>query len=99
MDDQVGKLRERGFVVAAIHSGRERTASRQACIDYLGGKLQFLFIAPEPLRVPGFLLGGMALAGLVQLSEATFEKDGKQISYCTVSPDESWTRGGRIDAD
>jgi RecQ family ATP-dependent DNA helicase len=54
MDDQVGKLRERGFVVAAIHSGRERAASRQACIDYLSGKLQFLFIAPERLRVPGF---------------------------------------------
>ena len=54
MDDQVFKLRERGFAVAAIHSGRERTASRQACVDYLGGKLQFLFIAPERLRVPGF---------------------------------------------
>jgi RecQ family ATP-dependent DNA helicase len=54
MDDQVFKLRERGFAVAAIHSGRERAASRQACIDYLSGKLQFLFIAPERLRVPGF---------------------------------------------
>ena len=47
MDDQVFKLRERGFAVAAIHSGRERAASREACIDYLSGKLQFLFIAPE----------------------------------------------------
>jgi DNA topoisomerase-3 len=37
-----------------IHSGRERTESRQACIDYLNGKLQFLFIAPERLRVAGF---------------------------------------------
>ena len=37
-----------------IHSGRDRAASRQACIDYLDGKLQFLFIAPERLRVPGF---------------------------------------------
>ncbi len=54
MDDQVFKLGERGFAVAAIHSGRERAASRQACIDYLSGKLQFLFIAPERLRVPGF---------------------------------------------
>ena len=34
-----------------IHSGRDRAASRQACIDYLNGKLQFLFIAPERLRV------------------------------------------------
>jgi RecQ family ATP-dependent DNA helicase len=54
MDDQVAKLRELGFSVAAIHSGRERSASRQACIDYLSGKLQFLFIAPERLRVPRF---------------------------------------------
>src|ERR1700736_459366 len=45
MDDQVSKLRECGFAVAAIHSGRERSASRQACIDYLSGNLQFLFIA------------------------------------------------------
>jgi superfamily II DNA helicase RecQ len=30
------------------------------------------------------VLGGMARAGLVQLSEATFEKDSKQISYCRV---------------
>ncbi len=37
-----------------IHSGRERAASRQACIDYLHGQLQFLFIAPERLRVAGF---------------------------------------------
>ena len=37
-----------------IHSGRDRAASRQVCIDYLNGKLQFLFIAPERLRVAGF---------------------------------------------
>jgi DNA topoisomerase III len=54
MEDQVAKLKERGFAVERIHSGRERTASRQACIDYLNGKLQFLFIAPERLRVAGF---------------------------------------------
>src|SRR5262252_8834535 len=54
MDDQAAKLRDQCFVVAAIHSGRDRAASRQACVDYLGGKLQFLFIAPERLRVPGF---------------------------------------------
>jgi superfamily II DNA helicase RecQ len=40
--------------VDCIHSGRDRAASRQVCIDYLNGKLQFLFIAPERLRVPGF---------------------------------------------
>ena len=54
MEDQVVKLRQRGFAVEQIHSGRERPALRQACIDYLEGKLQFLFIAPERLRVPGF---------------------------------------------
>jgi DNA topoisomerase-3 len=54
MEDQYAKLRERGFAVECVHSGRDRAASRQACIDYLNGKLQFLFIAPERLRVPGF---------------------------------------------
>ena len=54
MEDQVAKLKQRGFAVERIHSGRERGASRQACIDYLNGKLQFLFIAPERLRVAGF---------------------------------------------
>jgi RecQ family ATP-dependent DNA helicase len=54
MEDQVAKLRARGFAVACIHSGRRRLDSRQACRDYLAGKLQFLFIAPERLRVAGF---------------------------------------------
>ena len=54
MEDQVAKLKARGFAVERIHSGRDRAASRQACIDYLNGKLQFLFIAPERLRVSGF---------------------------------------------
>ena len=54
MEDQFQKLRERGFAVECIHSGRDRAASRQVCIDYLNGKLQFLFIAPERLRVRGF---------------------------------------------
>ncbi len=54
MEDQVAKLKQRGFAVERIHSGRDRGGSRQVCIDYLQGKLQFLFIAPERLRVPGF---------------------------------------------
>ncbi len=54
MEDQAAKLKERGFSVECIHSGRDRAAARQACIDYLNGNLQFLFIAPERLRVPGF---------------------------------------------
>src|SRR6185503_1019067 len=40
--------------VARIHSGLDRGVSRQACVDYLRGDLDFLFIAPERLRVPGF---------------------------------------------
>jgi DNA topoisomerase III len=54
MDDQVMKLKEQGFAVECIHSGRDRETSRRVCSDYLGGKLQFLFIAPERLRVSGF---------------------------------------------
>jgi DNA topoisomerase-3 len=54
MEDQVAKLNERGFRAERIHSGRDRAASRQASIDYLHGHLDFLFIAPERLRVPGF---------------------------------------------
>jgi len=54
MEDQVAKLKKLGFAVERIHSGRQRESSRQACIDYLNGELQFLFIAPERLRVAGF---------------------------------------------
>jgi RecQ family ATP-dependent DNA helicase len=54
MEDQVAKLASLGLSVARIHSGRDRLASRQACFDYLHGKLQFLYIAPERLSVSGF---------------------------------------------
>src|ERR1700733_5390073 len=54
MDDQVRKLKDLGLAAECIHSGRDRESSRQACIDYMKGNLQFLFIAPERLRVPGF---------------------------------------------
>jgi ATP-dependent DNA helicase RecQ len=54
MDDQANKLTAAGLRVARIHSGLSREQSRQACRDYLDGKLQFLFIAPERMRVPGF---------------------------------------------
>jgi DNA topoisomerase III len=54
MDDQAAKLAAQGFRVERIHSGRARAQSRQACIDYLAGALDFLFIAPERLRVPSF---------------------------------------------
>jgi DNA topoisomerase-3 len=54
MEDQVAKLKERGFKVERIHSGRDAASSRQVCLDYLNGSLQFLFIAPERLRLSGF---------------------------------------------
>ncbi len=54
MEDQVAKLKAMGFAVERIHSGRDRAASRAACVDYLAGELQFLFVAPERFRVPGF---------------------------------------------
>ena len=54
MEDQVAKLRELGLRAERIHSGRDRSASRQACVDYLAGRLDFLFIAPERLAVSGF---------------------------------------------
>jgi len=54
MDDQAAKLSALGLRVARIHSGLPREQSRQACREYLDGSLQFLFIAPERMRVPGF---------------------------------------------
>jgi len=54
MEDQAAKLAALGLRVARIHSGLDRGAARQACVEYLEGSLQFLFIAPERLRVPGF---------------------------------------------
>jgi ATP-dependent DNA helicase RecQ len=54
MDDQATKLAAAGLRVARIHSGLSRDEARQACRDYLDGTLQFLFIAPERMRVPNF---------------------------------------------
>src|SRR5271156_365326 len=54
MDDQANKLAAAGLKVARIHSGLDREQSRQACRASLDGNLQFLFIAPERMRVPGF---------------------------------------------
>ncbi|MCM2322848.1 MAG: ATP-dependent DNA helicase [Oligoflexia bacterium] len=54
IDDQVSKLRSMGFRAEQIHSGRSREDSRGACIRYLQGELDFLFIAPERLGVRGF---------------------------------------------
>jgi ATP-dependent DNA helicase RecQ len=54
MDDQATKLSAAGLRVARIHSGLSREETRQACRNYLDGTLQFLFIAPERMRVPNF---------------------------------------------
>jgi RecQ family ATP-dependent DNA helicase len=54
MDDQVNKLCSLGLRAYAIHSGKPREHSRQACIDYLKGELDFLYIAPERLGVTRF---------------------------------------------
>jgi len=54
MEDQVAKLQELGLRAERIHSGRDRLTSRQVCRDYLDGRLDFLYIAPERLGVAGF---------------------------------------------
>jgi ATP-dependent DNA helicase RecQ len=54
MDDQAAKLTTLGLRVARVHSGLSRDDARMACRDYLAGNLDFLFIAPERMRVPGF---------------------------------------------
>ncbi|MBK8251989.1 MAG: ATP-dependent DNA helicase RecQ [Polyangiaceae bacterium] len=54
MEDQVAKLKSQGLAAERIHSGRDRLSSREVCRQYLLGKLDFLFIAPERLKVPGF---------------------------------------------
>ena len=54
MEDQAAKLTAMGLAADRIHSGRDRAASRAAAQACLEGRLDFLFIAPERLRVPGF---------------------------------------------
>jgi len=71
MEDQAAKLGALGLQVARIHSGLDRSIARQACAEYLQERLQFLFIAPERLRVPGFveMLAKRKLA-LIAIDEA-----------------------------
>jgi DNA topoisomerase III len=54
MDDQVAQLRARGLRAERIHSGRARAESQAVLRAYLAGELDYLFIAPERLAVPGF---------------------------------------------
>ncbi|MEO5668520.1 MAG: ATP-dependent DNA helicase RecQ [Bdellovibrionota bacterium] len=71
MEDQVLKLQSLGLRAERIHSGRERSQSRAVCEEYLKGELDFLFIAPERLAVPGFpeMLARKRL-GLIAIDEA-----------------------------
>src|SRR5712672_1586683 len=71
MDDQATKLTAAGLRVARIHSGLSRDEARQACRDYLDGALQFLFIAPERMRVPNFpAMLAKRKPGLIAIDEA-----------------------------
>ncbi len=54
MEDQVSKLRARDLQADRIHAGRSREESREACTLYLQGKLNFFFVSPERLSLPGF---------------------------------------------
>jgi RecQ family ATP-dependent DNA helicase len=55
MEDQAAKMASLGLRVARIHSGLDRDTARQGARKYLDGQLDFLFVAPERLRVPGFI--------------------------------------------
>ncbi len=54
MEDQVQALQQLGLAAERIHSGRDRLDSRAVCHAYLAGELDYLFVAPERLAVPGF---------------------------------------------
>jgi RecQ family ATP-dependent DNA helicase len=55
MEDQWHKLNDNGIVADRIHSGRARGDSQLALRRWLDGELEFLLLAPERLRVPGFV--------------------------------------------
>jgi len=54
IEDQVHHLTTKGMKADRIHSGRDRDSSRATFRAYLKRELEFLFIAPERLAVPGF---------------------------------------------
>ncbi len=55
MEDQTAKLQAIGLRAERIHSGRERSQQQAALRAWLAGELDFLMVAPERLRVPGFV--------------------------------------------
>ncbi|MCK9463561.1 MAG: RecQ family ATP-dependent DNA helicase [Proteobacteria bacterium] len=71
MEDQVAGLVRLGLRAERIHSGRDRADSRTACVAYAGREIDFLFIAPERLAVPGFPeFLGRTPPGLIAVDEA-----------------------------
>ena len=79
MEDQASKLAALGSARLASTPGSSREESRQACRDYLDGALDFLFIAPERLRVPGFpeMLGE---------AQARADRDRRGALHLAVGP-------------
>ncbi len=55
MEDQVAHLKAHGLRADRIHSGRDRQDQQAALRAYLDGDLDYLMMAPERLRVPGFI--------------------------------------------
>ncbi len=71
MDDQVSKLCRQGLAAERIHSGLPRETARETCRRYLRGELDYLYIAPERLAVPGFPeMLAKRMPGLIAVDEA-----------------------------
>ena len=71
MEDQAGRLRQQGFRAECIHSRRDRMESRRVSQEYLAGELDFLYIEPERLALPGFPeFLARRTPGLVAIDEA-----------------------------
>lgn len=55
MEDQVAKLRAQGFKAERLHSQLDRLDLKAVLDDFIAGQLDYLFIAPERLAIPGFV--------------------------------------------
>ena len=71
LEERASELRNRNFSAECIHAGRDREALRAACVEYLNGRLNFLFVTPERLTVSGFpQMLGKRKPALVVIEEA-----------------------------